>query len=332
MNSLEPSEINAVVAAFEAFRTGEGHLVIPILVPLGNSAESWTQPLLALAYTKERATTEALQALRRSLDLGQRWSARQTIEELFTNINLLPAPDMIEAARELSELAEIASREGPQESPIPLINGLIGLGLKDQARQVVREGWPTGPRVSSSMAEINAQDDQLKERMRALTSSIEAAQGELETKASVVLKLIEDARSGAVQAGWETQKSAREAEANNAWRGGLLVLGLAVAIAALPVVIGYCRDPAVTYGTAFITAHVTLAAALSGLAGVLLARARHRDELAVSADRFKTALGAMESYALSIDDRDARADFRNTLGRVLIEVYVGTSAVPDHHE
>ena len=113
---------------------------------------------------------------------------------------------------------------------------------------------------------------------------------------------------------------------------GLAVLGAAALVAVLPVVLHYLNVGADYSPLEQIGLHLVSTAALATFAGVLLARARSRDQAAQRANDLSTAMGTMISYSNQISDPAEKQRFMTMMGQVVLQAHLTAgpkSAVKD---
>ena len=111
-----------------------------------------------------------------------------------------------------------------------------------------------------------------------------------------------------------------------AWLSGLAVLAVAAIVAVLPVILHYLHQGPKYSSFEQIAVHLVSTAALGTFAGVLLARARSRDQAAQRAHDLSTAMGTMISYSNQISDPVEKQRFMMSMGQVVLQAHLASGS------
>lgn len=210
-----------------------------------------------------------------------------------------------------------------------LAQGQAELGL--QFMTVFPTAWYPEPvaQASSRLQEINAlvasarmAQSELVAAASEATQGIQRARDDLETNAKQANLLVSSVRSGAVGELFVEDAERNSRESRSAWIIGLCVLGAAALVAVLPVILNYLKVGPNYSSIEEIGIHLVSTAALASFAGVLLARARSRDQAAQRARDLSTAMGTMISYSGEITDPDEKQRFMTLMGQMVLQAHL----------
>lgn len=176
--------------------------------------------------------------------------------------------------------------------------------------------------LAGILDDAREQRDSLGVSVKQAETAIDKARGDLETSAKQAGLLVTTISSDATNAHFKADAKRNEKESAGAWRWGLIILGAAAVVALLPVVLHYLNvGPRYSSGQQ-IGVHFASTVALASFAGVLLARARSRDQAAQRAYDLSTAMGTMISYSNQISDPVEKERFTTAMGQVVLQAHL----------
>lgn len=202
----------------------------------------------------------------------------------------------------------------PVPAQLPVTEPQLNLLVK-HARTRTREVDEAAAAARRSAIDVEAVASEAK-------SAIEKARDDLETSAKQAGLLVTAASSDATNSLFKADAKRNARESRGAWTAGLVVLGAAAVVAVLPVLLHYLGVGSQYSALEQIGLHLVSTAALATFAGVLLARARARDQAAQRANDLSTAMGTMISYSNQISDPAEKQRFMTMMGQVVLQAHL----------
>ncbi|MFJ8894941.1 hypothetical protein ACIRCZ_10170 [Leifsonia sp. NPDC102414] len=187
--------------------------------------------------------------------------------------------------------------------------------LADQARTRIGE-------LDEVVAGARLRQSEIDSTVGEARAEIDKAKDDLKTSAKQAGLLVTTVASDATNALFKADATRNAKESRGAWLAGLIVLGLAAVVALLPVGLHYLHLGPKYSTVEQIGLHLASTAALATFAGVLLARARSRDQAAQRANDLSTAMGTMISYSNQISDPTERERFMTTMGQLVLQAHL----------
>ena len=167
--------------------------------------------------------------------------------------------------------------------------------------------------------------------LETLEKEVRKSRDEFQTSVQQAGLLVTAATSDATNTLFKEDAERNRLESRKAWIVGLVVLGAAALIAVLPLFLHYMGKGPDYSAIPLLGTHVASTAALATFAGVLLARARNRDQAAQRARDLSTAMGTMIAYSNQIQGAEERERFMMTMGQLVLQAHLtsGTVVTPD---
>lgn len=204
----------------------------------------------------------------------------------------------------------------PSRLPLALVDASLN-SVVDQANRRLHELNETTRLARTSATDVVAAADHARE-------VIHKSKEDLETSAQQAGLLVATATSDATNSLFKEDARRNTKESKAAWIAGLIVLAGAATVAVLPVVLHYLNVGNAYSAFEKITLHLVSTAALGAFAGVLLARARARDQAAQRAHDLSTAMGTMITYSSQISDPVERQSFMATMGQIVLQAHLAS--------
>ncbi|MGF9753946.1 hypothetical protein AAII07_01995 [Microvirga sp. 0TCS3.31] len=332
----DPHELATLQQVHQQWNSGNQAPAIEALRPLAEEHRPWAVALMAWLRMQqgypgiEQSIPLALEAA----ELGMPWQAVHTFNNVVAHL-----PSNPQMAERLPELAEAAQPWPSGIDPIGQGWNLLGQGQPEWAMRLMSMTgfWPAGPAdweplVAQARARLqdleNLTASAREERERVSVHAGEAlgaitkASDDLQTSAKQAGLLVTASLSDATNALFKADAERNETESRSAWRAGLAVLGAAALVAVLPLLLHYLGAAPSYSATAEVGAHAASTLALATFAGVLLARARSRDQAAQRANDLSTAMGTMISYSNQISDPAEKQRFMMTMGQLVLQAHL----------
>lgn len=333
----DSNDVAVFQQVFQQWNAGNQQPALDLLRPLADDGRAWAAALMAWLRMQQGypGITESITYAIRAAELG---SPAQTIQTFNNAIAHLPSDP--ELAMRLPELLQWGSLTGGVD--------LVGQGWNLAAQGQIELGlqvmmlpiWGPGPftepqwatlvtQATERTAELGKistaarqQEIDLVEYVAQAKVAIDNAGDALQTSANQAGLLVTSISSDATNSRFAAEATRNTKEANGAWRWGLIVLGVAAFVAVLPVILHY-----LTWGPEYssfeqIGLHLASTLALGTFAGVLLARARSRDQAAQRAHDLSTAMGTMISYSNQIIDPVEKQRFMTTMGQLVLQAHL----------
>lgn len=284
-----------------------------------------------------------------SLEEGVTWALRAAeagfagqLTQTYHNVigNLSSYPHLA------SRLAELLTYGAPWWSGPDFVGqawNLLANGQSDLAARLLMTPNPPPPTVSNehlthivasagdrlrglegTAAAIEKFESEIQETSVRAQEAIDRATSDLETKAGQAGLLVNATTSDATNSLFKADAARNAKESKGSWVGGLITLGAAATVAVLPVVLHYLQIGPDYTAFEQVGLHLVSTAALATFAGVLLARARSRDQSAQRAHDLSTAMGTMIAYSNQIGDPTEKQRFMTTMGQLVLQAHLTT--------
>ena len=336
----DPSDVQLVQQVQQFWTSGNQVAALDTLRPRADANLPWAAAFMAWLHMQQGAPglIESVNWAIRAAELGSPWQAVQTFNNAVGNVAAMP-----QLAERLPELLRWAA---PWIGGVDVIGqgwNLIAQGQPDLAVRIMMTStpWPLSEPQWDALVEqgrerigeldgivITARGtrDTFDAGVSESTAEITKARDDLKTSAQQAGLLVTSVLSDATNALYKADASRNEKESRGAWVAGLVILALAALFAVLPVALHYLHlGP--TYSTPeIIGIHLASTAALGTFAGVLLARARSRDQAAQRAHDLSTAMGTMISYSNQISDPIEKERFMMTMGQVVLQAHLASGS------
>lgn len=176
--------------------------------------------------------------------------------------------------------------------------------------------------LETAVAEAGRYQDRIRATADEAQATIKKSSDDLETSAKQAGLLVTATTSDATNSLFKADAARNAKESHGAWVSGLFVLSAAAIVAVLPVVLHYLNVGVDYSALEQIGLHLVSTAALATVAGVLLARARARDQAAQRAHDLSTAMGTMISYSNQISDPSERQRFMTTMSQIVLQAHL----------
>lgn len=251
---------------------------------------------------------------------GKPWLARSFVAGLMASIPSLPDlfPRAIQLARETSPYV-------PSADYVSTAWALLGSDKDAEALQVlelVASELPVGESGITQLSEIFSRMNEAAEgidvKAHQSLDLIDKVTADLTTKAQQTELLVREVSSKATDARFIAEADQNRKQSDRAYKWGLGVLCVASAMAVLPIVLHYLQLGQSYSAGQVLGAHASATLALGTVAGVLLARARHRDRTRQRATDISTAMGTIIVYSNQIESVDERQRFLQTMGQLVL--------------
>lgn len=335
-----PDDVEALQQIHSFWNNGNQPAAIDLARSKANEGRAWAAALTAwlLAQQGQPGIVESVDWAITAARLGAPWQATHT----FNNaIGYLPTYPQL--AQRLPELLQWAT---PWQGGIDLIGhgwNVLAQGQPQTAAQIMMmtTPWPlTEPQWDALVrhaAERNTEVEQsaasAQEHLARLLDVIAQAQtqveqqrDELTTNAKQAGLLVNSVIGEGAAALFDKAAERNKKDSRGAWRGGLVVLGIAAFVAVMPVVLNYVGAGAGYDAWEKIAVHIAATAALGTFAGVLLARGRSRDQAAQRASDLSTAMSTMINYSNQISDPAEKQRFMLTMGQAVLQAHLASGA------
>ncbi|MDT0187234.1 hypothetical protein Q9S36_44320 [Microbacterium sp. ARD31] len=331
-----PEDIATVQNVLQLWNSGNQPAAVDALRPYAEEKRPWAVGLICWLSVQSGypSVEQAIPHARTALELGMPWVATYLANNLMAHV--ASGPHLADLAMELFE----------NSAPAPFGMDPVGQGwnLLSQGRPTEglklmgltwqlptsAAGWESFLTTArNKMAELDVlivsaqhQHDQVQTTAASSIVEINQRKDELETSAKQAGLLVSATVSDATNALFKADADRNEGESKTAWKWGLTVLGVAAAIAVLPLILHYCGVGPEYSQAGLIGAHVASTAALATVAGVVLARARSRDLARQRANDLSTAMGTMISYSNQIHDPSEKQRFMMTMGQLVLQAHL----------
>jgi hypothetical protein len=338
----EPADVALVQQVHQFWNVGNQIAALDLLRPRAEAGSPWACAFLAWLLVQQGlpGIEESVSWAVRAAQLGTPGQVTQTFNNLIGQIPSNPAL--------ATRLPELIRWGAPWYGGIDLVGqgwNLISQGQPELGLQVMMLPMPeplavTEPQLTSLMQHARERVGELDEftnsaRQRGseldqtasqAQSAIYKARDDLQTSAKQAGLLVTTVSSDATNALFKVDAERNTKESRGAWRAGLMVLAAAALVAILPVVLHYMDVGPGYSALELIGVHLASTAALATFAGVLLARARSRDQAAQRAHDLSTAMGTMISYSNQISDPTERQRFMATMGQVVLQAHLSSGS------
>lgn len=328
-----PEDRNLAAVAMQAWTQGQQDQAIATLRPQADGGYAWANALLAwfLHQRGEPGWREAIPYATRAVEMGRPWAANYVIGNMMNDASL---------RAQGAELMKRAAVFGLPADPIGWAQQALLQGDAATGTALLDAQWP-GPlsdpqgwqelvdaalqaRRALQTLEKDARADKsrLDGQVAQAIEEISSHRTTIETQTSQLTTLLEQVTNAEAKSFFEEEAKANERESRVLWRWGVGVVAGAALLAITPLVLHYVgKGPDLT-STTLLTAHFAPTAALAGVSGVLLSRARGRDRTRQRARDLSVALGTMFVYAHQIADEGERQRFLHDMGRAVIESFL----------
>ena len=336
INAPEPDEVALVQQVQQLWNQGSQQPATDALRSKAGSGSPWAAALLAwlLMQQGQPGIGESITWAIRAAELGVPGQAFHTFNNAVAQ---LPADPQL-----ATRLPELLKWTLPTMGGVDLVGqgwNLVAQGQPALGIQLMElpAPWPASePQLTalvSSAAERKGELDQIalaaRQQRSALDdevvqarTAIEKARDDLETSAKQAGLLVTAASSDATNALYVADAERNAKESRGVWAAGLAVLGAAAFVAILPVVLHYIGVGPTYTAIEQIGLHLASTAALAAFSGVLLARARSRDQAAQRARDLSTAMGTMISYSNQISNPVEKERFMMTMGQMVLQSHL----------
>ncbi|MBS3178200.1 MULTISPECIES: hypothetical protein [unclassified Pseudoclavibacter] len=321
---------------------GSQDVALNLIRPRADEGQAWAASLLSWLLMQqgypalEESITWAITAAHR----GHPAQLATTFNNVISNLSSYP-----QLSSRLPELAELGL---PWSSGVDAVgqgwniaqSGQPELGLQIMMLQMKLPYTLTDTHLAALVADAQDRTNELNRILASIREqqrSVEVASAEgraamnkatleLETSAKQAGLLITTATSDATNALFLEDAERNAKESRGAWLSGLVVLGGAATVAVLPVILHYLRVGADYSSIEQIALHLVSTAALATFAGVLLARARSRDQAAQRANDLSTAMGTMIAYSSQIRDPEEKQRFMSMMGQMVLQAHLSSGS------
>lgn len=334
----DPRHVALLPQVQQFWNSGSQGAAIDLLRSHADEGEAWAAALLAWLLMQQ-----GYPALDESINWAIKAAERGLTSQLSTTFNNVIAnlPSYPQLASRLPELFQlglpwpsgvdpvgqgwnlIANNQPelglqlmmlPSQMPYPVAEPHMDMLLRN-ARSRVNE-------LSEAVSSARDRRHELQVVSNEARAAIEKAKDDLETSAKQAGLLVTAATSDATNALFIEDAKRNAKESRGAWRWGLGVLGAAAIVAVLPVILHYLQLGVEYSAFEQVAVHLVSTAALATFAGVLLARARSRDQAAQRAHDLSTAMGTMISYSNQISDVAERQRFMTAMGQMVLQAHL----------
>jgi len=339
--TVSPDEVSAFQEAFQNWNAGNQSLAIDRIRPHAESGRVWAMALLSWLLMQQGAggLGESARWAVRAAHAGHPWQTWQVFNNLLGN--LPSSPDLA----------------GDLEGLLAVMPSVTGIDIVGQAWNAQAQGQPAlamkllnyvvpptpetidprlqflSDRAGGALTEI----ERSRENIRVLAAEVDAiseearqqiarASDDLKTSAGQAKLLVTTVSSDATNSLFKADAQRNARESKGAWITGLAVLASAALVAILPVILHYLQIGYKYSGIEQLGIHLVSTAALASFAGVLLARARSRDQAAQRANDLSTAMGTMISYSNQISDPVEKQRFMMMMGQVVLQSHLASNS------
>ncbi|OUE30434.1 hypothetical protein BFL35_10145 [Clavibacter michiganensis] len=333
---VDPDDVSRLQQVYQFWSSANQVEALNLLLPRAEAGASWAAALTAWLQAQQglQGYPDSITWAVRAAELGAPWQAINTFNNIVGNLSSMP--------QLVDRLPELFQWVAPSMGGIDLVGqgwNLLAQGQPDLALRIMSTtaSWPlTEPQLASlgdrgkvriakldEMVTSASASREVFDRLLAdSTQAIEGARDKLTTSAQQAGLLVSNVVSDATNSLYIADANRNKTESKGAWRAGLVVLALAALAAVLPVTLHYLNlGP--QYSTAeVIGVHLASTAALGTFAGVLLARARSRDQAAQRGFDLSTAMGTMISYSNQINDPVEKERFMMTMGQLVMQAHL----------
>lgn len=303
---------------------------------LADRGKEWAVALVPWLVMQQGVPTmeQGIPYAKKAVENGMPWVALHLFNNLMGNLG--SAPHLLEQAMELGVsnipwgvgidpvgLAWNAFSQGKYREGIQLMSiTLAGPITPDDWSSLLADARQRLTELDQVLVGARERERQVIEGAESSRGEIEKAKTNLETNAKQAGLLVSAVVSDSTNSLFKAEAVRNTSESKTAWRWGLVVLGAAAVVAVLPLFIHYIgRGPSYST-TALVGAHFASTAALATFSGVLLARARSRDQAAQRAHDLSTAMGTMISYSNQIADPAEKERFMMTMGQLVLQAHL----------
>lgn len=332
-----PEDVSLVQQVQQQWNTGNQAPALELLRPRAEAGEGWAASFLAWLYMQQGppGLVESITWAIKAAELGSPGQIVNTFNNVVAQIGSVP-----DLANRLPELLQWAPFWWNGVDLVAHGWNLISQGQAEQGLRVMMLG---NSLPSTMEPQLNALTQLARERVGELDNAVAAAhqrqsevdsaageahaaidklKGDLETSATQAGLLITTVLSDATNALFKADAERNTKESRWAWWSGLIVLGLAAVVALAPLVLHYLHLGPRYSTVEQIGIHLASTAAIATVAGVLLARARSRDQAAQRANDLSTAMGTMISYSSRISDSGEQQRFMTTMGQLVLQAHL----------
>jgi hypothetical protein len=183
--------------------------------------------------------------------------------------------------------------------------------------------------IESRVSELDRALSVVNESRATVLAEIQRAAAEvgarrqgLETRANGLELLIDSLTDGSTRSYFDRQAKKSATASLVLWCLGVLILLVAAGAAFLPLILNYTSDTHELHGQSNISAHLGATLALAAVAGVLLARARSRDQSGQHSNNLSIALGTIYTYSEQMENEEARERFKHDMTRLVLENFL----------
>jgi hypothetical protein len=325
---------------FQLWSQGSQAPALEQLKPRADEDEPWAVGLMAWLHLQQGIPgfEPALTYAARAQALGQPWIAVNVFNNVVGNVQQVP--NLLDRALALLTPGPLVQ---PGIDPTGQGWNLLSQGNPGVALRVmgIRWMWPVSTSeweamaqsAQRSVAEVTQAVTQARDESREVTrvaaeskAVIGKARDDLETSAKQAGLLVSKTTSDAINALFEENAKSNALGSLMAWCAGLVVLGGAATVAIYPLWQHYHDRGPVYTSSALVGAHLAATVALGTVAGVLLARARSRDQARQQSKNLSIAMGTMISYSNQIRDEDERERFMLAMGQLVLQAHLSAGS------
>jgi multidrug transporter EmrE-like cation transporter len=335
--SPAPEDVALVQQVQQQWNSSNQVGAFDLLRPRAEAGEAWAAAFMAWLHLQQGVPgfEESITWAVRAADLGAPGQVVHTFNNVIGQIATLPQltnrlPELLQWAPFWSNGVDLVgqgwnliSQGHPEQGlRVMMLSSTMPLAMEPQLNSLAQQARVRVGELDDVVAAARSRRSEIDTAASEARASIDTARGDLETKAKQAGLLVAAVLSDATNALFKADAKRNARESRFAWVAGLVVLGLAAVVALLPVTLHYLHlGP--TYSTVEqIGLHLASTAALATFAGVLLTRARSRDQAAQRANDLSTAMGTMISYSNQISDPAEQQRFMTTMGQLVLQAHL----------
>jgi hypothetical protein len=216
----------------------------------------------------------------------------------------------------------ISQGQAEQGLRVMMLGSTVPSALEPQLNELTKLARARVGELDDAVAGARLRQSEVATAAGEAHDAIDRLKGDLETSATQAGLLITTVLSDATNALFKADAERNTKESRWAWGSGLVVLALAAVVALAPLVLHYLHLGPKYSTVEQIGIHLTSTAAIATVAGVLLARARSRDQAAQRANDLSTAMGTMITYSSRISDAAEQQRFMTTMGQLVLQAHL----------
>lgn len=335
--SPTPEDVALVQQVQQQWNAGNQAATFDLLRPKAEAGEPWAAAFLAWLYLQQGPPgyDESITWAVRAAELGAPGQVVHTFNNVVNQLANMP-----QLANRLAELLQwapfwsngldlvgqgwslISQGQPEQGLRVIMLSSTVPLTMEPRLNALAQQARSGVGELNDVVAAARLRRSEIDAAANEAESTIERVKGDLETKAKQAGLLVATVLSDATNALFKADAKRNARESRFAWVSGLVVLGLAAVVALLPVALHYLHLGPKYSTVEQIGLHLASTAALATFAGVLLARARSRDQAAQRANDLSTAMGTMISYSNQISDSAEQQRFMTTMGQLVLQAHL----------